>query len=366
MRFFSVVLFSLILVSISGVVFAQQTPSSISLSVNPQIFKLDVFPGETIKNKIWLKNLSDVSLPIKVKVTDFTAQEISGEMEFDQSLQDPSIASRKWFKIEKPNFILDSKEKEKVNFEIFVPGNAEPGGHYSTILFEPQLPSFYFKPGQIRTIPVIGVLFMISVKTFNLEPEAHQKLEIVEFSIPKKERLLTLEDFSSKLLGSVVQAASEFTITKEPPSKFILQIKNNDIYHIRPYGKVLIYNIFGKKVAETEVPKRTILPGKIREFPIEFSLEIPEILKWLPASISNFLVQNFFFGRYQAELFLEAETPLKAEAFQPGIASVLTFVSLPWKFWLGFLVGLGILMFFGIKYRKRIKLSLKTLITPKF
>ncbi len=91
-------------------------------------------------------------------------------MEFDESAQDPSITSRKWFKIKNPNFILEAGEKEEINFEIAVPENAEPGGHYSVMLFEPQLPAFYFKPGQPRTIPVIGVLFLISVKILALEP----------------------------------------------------------------------------------------------------------------------------------------------------------------------------------------------------
>ncbi|GAI28116.1 unnamed protein product [marine sediment metagenome] len=109
----------------------------------------------------------------------------------------------------------------------------------------------------------------------------------VEFSVPKKERLVALENMASKLLGSIALAA-EFEITKKSPSSFILRIKNNDIYHIKPFGKVLIYNIFGKKVGEAEIPQRTILPGKIRRFPVEFSPSIPNYLKWLPESIADF------------------------------------------------------------------------------
>jgi len=338
---------------------AQTEPTSLGLSVSPQVFELDIFPGEKIEKKIDLRNLSEVPMPILVKVTDFTAKEDSGEMEFDESLQDPSIASRKWFEIEKPNFILEPGGKKEVQFSINVPGNAEPGGHYSVMLFEPQLPSFYFKPGQPKTIPVVGVLFLFSVKTFALEPEIGKKLEVVEFSLPKEERIVTLENLFSKLIASSgdlfsakAQAATEITITKKFPQNFILRIKNNDIYHTKPFGKVLIYNIFGKKVGETEVPKMTILPGKTRAFPVDFSPEIPENLKWLPASISNFLVQNFFVGKYQAKLEL-----------QPSIPAILTFISLPWKFWLSFILIFGLTIFILIKYRKRIILAIKTLLT---
>ena len=339
----------------------------LGLSVSPQIFEMDVFPGETISQKITIGNLSEVSLPIIVRVVDFTAEEDSGEMIFDEASQDPSVASRKWFEIENPNLILEPGERRKVLFSINVPENAEPRGYYSVMIFEPRLPSFYFEetgeatgeviPVQPRAIPVVGVLFLTSIKTLALEPEIEQKLEVVEFSLPKEERLVTLENFVSKLIGNVAQAA-QITITKKSPKNFVLRIKNNDIYHIKPSGKVLIYNWFGKKVGESKIPQRTILPGKTRSFPVEFSPEIPERLKWLPASISNFLVQNFFFGKYQAALQL-CETDAEQDA---KLRESLVFWALPWKFWISFLLIFGMLIFSVIKYKKRIKLALKTLI----
>ncbi|KPJ71218.1 hypothetical protein AMJ50_02875 [Parcubacteria bacterium DG_74_3] len=349
----------LLLISIPFKEISAQQPSSLGLSVNPQIFELDVWPEETINKKIKLKNLSEVPVPIEVRLTDFTAEEDSGEMIFDESLQDISVASRKWFEVENPNLILETGERREINFTISVPENAEIGGHYVTMLFEPVLPSFYFQEGQLRHIPVIGVLFLISVKTLTLESETEQKLEVVEFDIPKEERLVGLEDFLSKAVGSIAQAA-EFTISKTSPSKFLLKLKNNDIYHIRPSGKVLIYNIFGKKVGEAEVSQRTILPGRTRQFPVEFSLQTPEIFKWLPASIANFLVQNFFIGKYRANLELQAAGPLGS--FGPTILTALTFFSLPWQFWLVFLIILGTMTIFMIKYRQRIKLSLRVLL----
>ncbi len=343
-----------------------QKIGSIGFSVSPQIFEIDVFPEKEITEKINLTNKSEVAVPIEVRITDFTAAEDSGEMLFDESSQDSSFASRKWFRIEKPNFILDSGETEKVNFTISVPENAEPGGHYSVMLFEPQLPSFYFEEDQPRAIPVIGVLFLFSVKVFMLEPEVEQKLEVIEFSVPKEERLVILENLASAFIGRVVQAANEVTITKKSPSSFLLRIKNNDIYHIKPFGKVLIYNIFGKKVGEAKIPQRTILPGKIRQFPIEFSAGIPSYLKWLPESIANFLARNFFFGKYQARLELEAKSPVVAGILQPNIPFVLTFFSFPWQFWLGFMVSIGLIMFIVVKYRKRIKLATRVLVKKNY
>ena len=106
----------LIILLLLGQTAMAQDAGNLGLSVAPQVFEIDVFPGEKISEKIKLKNLSEVPIPILVKTTDFTAKEDSGEMEFDESLQDPSIASRKWFVFEKPNFILDSEEERYVNF----------------------------------------------------------------------------------------------------------------------------------------------------------------------------------------------------------------------------------------------------------
>ena len=348
------------LLFVSGYCHAQSV--SPRLSISPHTFELDVFRGETIEKKIKITNKSEVALPIAVKLVDFTARDEMGGTTFDGTIQDPSISSRQWFEMENPNFILDAGETEEVNFTVSVPENAEPGGHYSVMLFEPQLPSFYFEEDQPRVIPVIGSLFLFSVKVFSLDPQVKQKLEVVEFSVPQEERLIALENLTSAFIGNIVQAADKVTITKKSPSNFILRIKNNDIYHIRPFGQVLIFNIFGKQIGETEIPQTTILPGKIRQFPIQFSPEIPKYLKWLPESISNFLAQNFFFGKYQAKLEIESQSPLSAEILQSDISNVFTFYSFPWQFWISFVFTISLFIFILIRYNKRIILSLKILI----
>ena len=331
------------------------------LAVSPHTFELDFFPGEERTEKVKITNKSEVALPILVRVVDFTASDETGGMSFDEALEEPSIASRQWFEIKNPNFILDAGETEKVNFTISVPENAEPGGHYAVMLFEPQLPSFYFEENKPQVIPVIGVLFLSSVKIFTLEPEVKEKLEVVEFAVPKEERLISLENLTSAFVGGIVQAVSEVTITKKSPSSFILRIKNNDIYHIKPFGKVLIFNIFGKKIGEAEVPKTTILPGKIRQFPVEFSPETPRYLKWLPESISNFLAQNFFFGKYQAKLILETSGKRQETENDLLPLASMSFFSFPWQFWISFILTVLLFIFILVKYRKRIILSFKIL-----
>jgi len=324
----------------------------ITLGVSPPIFELDVFLGEEISKEIKVTNKSDVPIPILARVLDFTAEDETGEMIFEEGTED---SSRFWFEIENPNFILNAGESRKVNFKISVPKDTQIGGYYSVLLFEPQLPSFYFREGEPRAIPVMGVLFMLSVKTLSLEALNREKLQVVEFSLPKEQRLVGLENFLSKLTAGIARAA-EFTVIEKSPSKFTLKLKNNDIYHLKPFGKVLIYNFFGKKVGETEVSKQTILPGKIRIFPVNFSPKIPSQFNWLPASISKFLVENTFFGRYKAVLALEAE--------DAKIENAIVFWVFTWKL-VSIVFLLGLTLIFGIINRKRIKLALKVMVRGK-
>jgi GxxExxY protein len=319
----------------------------ITLGVSPLILELDAFLGEEISKEIKVTNKSEVPVPILARVLDFSAKDETGEIIFGEG----ESPSRSWFEVEPKYFILNPKEFKNVNVKISVPKDALIGGYYSVLFFEPQLPSYYFQEEKPKAIPIVGVLFMVSVKTLSLEAPKGPKLEMVEFSLPKEERMVKLENF----FASIAKAA-EIKIVEKSPSKFTLRIKNNDIYHLKPEGKILIYNFFGKKVGEAEVEKQTILPGKTRSFSVNFSPKIPEELDWLPASISDFLIKNTFFGKYKAILAIEAK--------DAKIENAISFWAFPWKISLIVFVLL-LTLIFAIIYKRRIKLALRILVRGK-
>lgn len=353
----------------------------IKLFVAPEMFELGVERGQVLEDKIKIFNKSEAPVPIEVTVTNFGAQEESGTITFFEeppqkeiadsnppttlppsagpSVRPPQIREddisynpRKWIKIENPNFILDPNETEEVKFKISIPENAEPGGHYAVALFEPKLPSFYFEKGAIRTIPKIGVLFLFSVKVEGLERPV-EPLTITEFSIPEKFHLRKLEDF----LFKVARAAEKekFSIVETSHLPFTLSIKNNDIYHQKPEGKLEILAENGKIAGETEIKEITILPGKVRKFPIEFKPNLPKILiKFLPASISNFISGNLLFGKYKAHLLLTTKNDI--------IEKEIEFWAFPWKIALSTVLICSIFLTFLIKYRKRIKRAIRVLV----
>jgi len=328
-----------------------------SIFVSPPIFELELKPGENYKDEIYLLNKSELALPMEARVVNFSTSGEVGSMDFNLGEEDISINPRKWIKIEKPNFILEPNQSEKIKFEINLPENAEPGGHYATILFEPKLPSFYFEEKDLKTIPQVGVLFLISIKAEGLtRPE--EPLTIVEFNIPQYLHLKKLENFLASFAGifTEVQAAEKetFSIIETSHLSFTLRIQNNDIYHTKPKGNLLILTENGKIAGETEVKEITILPGKIRSFPIEFKPRLPEKLeKYLPASISNFITRNFLFGNYRASLHLTTENSTIEEDIE--------FFVFPWRFGLSTGLVLVLTLFYLVKYKERIKLALRVL-----
>ena len=353
------IFFLLIVLSLAPIdITKAEEASSPKLFVSPPIFEMKVKRGETIENKIKIKNQSEISLPIKAVTSDFSAADETGQIIFDESEQDPSFSSKFWIKIERPDFILDPGEMEEVNFSISVPENAEPGGHYAVVLFEPQLPSFYFKEGQPRVIPKIGVLFLFSVEVEGLQ-RSNEPLTIVEFNIPKQVRLDKLENFVASVGGifSEVKAAEKemFSIVEKSDLPFNLTIKNNDIYHLKPEGTLTILKNNGQEVGETKISQITVLPGKARIIPVEFKMELPpKLQKYLPAFISNFISQNLLFGKYKADLSLTTGDNI--------IKKYIEFWVFPWKTILIALFVISLFAFCVVRYMNRLKLAVRVLV----
>ncbi len=347
---------AILLVSISGVRARGAVPE---LAISPHTFEMTMKRGEVVEEKIKIANPSEIPLPIKAKPIDFTAAEETGQMLFDESVQDPAVSPRFWIKIKNPDFILDPGETVAVNFEIQVPENAEPGGHYGVVLFEPQLPSFYFKEGQPRVIPAVGVLFLISIDVEGLA-RSSEPIAIAEFAIPEKFHLQKLERIFASLIGIVSAEERKLSIVETSRLPFTLKVKNNDIYHIKPFGKLEILTLGGRVVGETKISKTTVLPGKTRYFPIEFKPEISaKLKKYLPAGIINFLSENFLWGKYRGRLNLETADPLTGNSFFEE--TEVEFWVFPWRLMLVILAMLLFLLFL-VLIRKRIAAAARALV----
>lgn len=352
----------LLLIITLGIIFCFEIRAQVSLSVSPQKLDIVLFPGDIYQGKFKITNHSQISIPISIKALPFGAKEGTGELEFEEIEKDSPVF---WFSFEKTEMILEPNETKRVNFEIRVPQKTEPGGYFVFIYFEPRFPKEYFEGSGPKVIPIIGVPVLISTTELKLEPEKGKEIEVLSFSIPKKERINFLENsfkfvyeqtkLSLAAIG-VVEAIEgpEILVTKKTPDSFLATIKNNDIYHLKPSGKILIFDIFGEKIGEGELKGETILPGKTRNFEIKLN----EKKDFSLGQILSFIL----FGKTKAKLEIKAESPVRGEVFPIQSNIFLTFYSLNSMYFGLVFVIIILLVVFG---RKRILLSLKILFSSK-
>ena len=311
----------LICVDLCGVkaVYAQER--EVSVFVSPPTFELELEPGQNYQNEIYLINKSDLSLPIEVVVTNFIATDEIGGMGFEAGEEDIADNSRKWFEVEKPNFILEPQQSERIKFSINVPKDVTRGGYYSIIIFESKPPPHYFEEGATKVIPQVGVLFLISVGK-----KGEADFEIVEANVSEKVRIRFLETLATRNRHETeyeTDTKQKIIIANSIHIPFVFRVKNNDVYHIKPSGTLQIFGSGDKIVGEVEVKKTTILPGKIRKFEVNFEPALFEKLdRYLPNSLASFISENLFFGKHKILLNLHGSAEVEKE---------MELLIFPWK-----------------------------------
>jgi len=344
-----------------------QINDQIKLMISPEIFELQLEKGEIYNGKVKIYNKGEMPIPLEAIASNFDAEEISGTAIFydntsvneDDEENDILFNPRKWMEIENPNFILSPQETVNIKFSISVPENAENGGYYTVIFFEPKISAsnnLHQDESGISIVPKIGALLLISVGERE-KPADVSFLTVSEFSIPEKFHLKKLENSVISITGLVSTAYAEtiksFSVVETGELQFNLNIKNNDTYHSKPFGKLAIFSSSGKIIGETDIKKTTILPGKTRNIPVKFTPAVPAIISKLPNFLQGIISKNLFFGKFHASLVLDVD----------GISQndEIEFWIFPWKSFLAIFFILAVL-FMG---RKRIRQAIRVLIRKK-
>ncbi len=300
----------------------------VGISVSPQKFDLTVFPGTTQNVQLRVRNDSQEVLPITASAVPFGAKKESGQMKFEEKTP---TGPQTWVSFEEDNFILKPNEEKRVNVQVKVPKTVNPGGYYLFVYFEPRVASYKKGSTGPRVVPIIGVPFLISTTELSLEDSLKKEAkpaEVTHFSVDKKSRNSFLERQVNKFIAFAADEP-DFYVTKKMPGKFLVTVKNNDLYHIVPEGNLTIYNE-EEKVGSGKLVGETILPGNSRQFEVE--LDEKEDGFWTT-------------GNYSAVLDLQAGSPVRKEVISKN-SSTLSFFNFPHYFWItGFAVFLLLIFF---------------------
>lgn len=284
----------LLILVIGGAILGEAVlAQSQTIAVSPLVFELSGNQGEVFENYLKVYNPSAGVMGVKMTVEDIAPSGEEG-LVIVEPAETESFSLARWIKTEPEEFDLEPGKEMMVKFTLTVPENAEPGGHYGTVVAGIKAIS---GPGVTGAaiIQRIGALVLLTVPG-----EMEENLAVKEFSAPKY---------------------SEYG-----PIPFTVKFENKGTVHTKPAGVITIADWRGKKIADINISSRNVLPTAVRKFDASFDK------KWL------------FGGKYTATL-----TGSYGSSNILLTPSVITFWVFPWKIGL---LGLFVIFLFVLTRRR--------------
>lgn len=263
------------------------TAADVGLTVAPSIINADIGAGESQKRDITVVNNGLSPVAMNVYVENFAASDIYGGVSFNTDTS-PTYSALTWVKLSEKKLVLGSGQSQKIDYTIKVPENAEAGGHYAVIFFEPVHGVEQSAGSSVGVSQRVGALLFITV-----DGDITEAGQVLGASTTDK--------------CSGVQCSFKTAPFREwGPVPFVFQYENAGNVHVRVSGKIQIFNTFGKQVGEVPVAEKTVLPGTTRQFEAN----------WLREPL---------LGKYTARL------TLTYGASNSEVRAITTFWAFPWK-----------------------------------
>jgi hypothetical protein len=284
------------------------------LTISPPLKELDFEPGNTYDETIKLNNPTKNIIEVYPVARNFSASGENGVPSIESPDTNSTYGLATWISFSQSKIVLTPDQEVEFNYQIKVPSNAEPGGHYASVLFASQPPEISQESTQVALASMVGSLILGKVAGNVIE-----KAEIREFATNKK-----------------------IIFTTKTPVDFTLRIANIGNVHIKPKGEILVSN-WGKNITNIDInpQKGNILPNSTRKF-----------------DNLNYKTGFWSFGKFSATLsanYGDKNQPLSGQ---------IDFYIIPW--WLILVTVLIIIsiIIFIIKRKRKNKTRKKNIISP--
>lgn len=238
---------------------------AVKLSVSPVSFDFAVNPGQTETNVIKVTNPSDSAVEVEARVENIAGADQKGQVQLTE--EETKFSLSKWVTTSPSRLTLGARETKLVTFSIKVPANAEPGGHYGSILIGTIAADSNITGS--ATVQRVGSLLLVRVAGQSIE-------KAIVSSFNAKSFVGGWDEVKSADNSTTFYLPKEELTDKEKvknyfsqgPIAFNLAIRNQGNIHVKPMGFVTIYNIFGKKVAELAIDQKNVFPGVERDLTV--------------------------------------------------------------------------------------------------
>lgn len=222
---------------------AAQTPTS-GLSITPVITELTLNPGESKSLTLTIKDITSGSVIAQGSVSDFEADDFSGNPKIivDPNVQSPNSIRR--FVTGLTDTRLDTGQQKNLNLVIKAPDNITPGAYFGVLRFK-AVPATQAapNPNEVSLSASVGSIVLITVPG----------------NIKEQAQLKAIHVYRDGKAGSFFLGA---------PTQVGLEIHNLGQTFIKPFGTVQIKDMTGRVVYSYQIsdPKQkpNILPDSSR------------------------------------------------------------------------------------------------------
>ncbi len=299
-------------------IFAQQ----ISLSISPPLLKVFMKPGKSIMVAYRVENIGDPSI-MSAKVLPFEPKDNTGAIQIKDEFEGPIRFSLDNADIafEKP-FFLKTRDSQQLLLRIRVPDGAPVGDYYYTVLAETQPPPILEGAGSAGAKATIGSNILITVTNSGV---VDVKGRVGLFDVLAR---YTFNFFGNKL--------KIFDSNDKIPVVLIVRNQGKNLF--TPEGEIVLKGNFGERARYDIIPQN-VLAGSER---LMIASDSAEIEYKQPVTL---MLSGFFVGLYKLS------TTLNFGENSPNIFGAVSFIAIPFKLVIGFLIALAI----GIFIVKRIK-----------
>lgn len=238
--------------------------ASMSISVTPPLFQLNIAPGEVWKSSLKVVNSNAFPLTVYTQLYNFEPKGEDGQGELIPRAQGEGGAIgtlADWITITTDPIVIQPEQSADVPITVSIPKEAAPGGHFAAVLTGTR-PSNKTGSSVVRTSQAVTSLFFVRVAG-----DIHESGTVREFSVAH-------------------------TFQETPQADFSVRFQNTGNVHLQPQGDITIYNMWGKERGYIPINQRShfgnVLPNSIRKFDFAWRGE---------ASLADI-------GRYMAEVSL--------------------------------------------------------------
>ncbi len=271
-----------------------QEVNQIEISVSPTVFELSANPGQTLNESFKIVNGTDADLKLNLTNKNFTPSGEEGAVDLTEDGTSFALAS--WITVTPSTLVLPARGSQTFDFSVAVPDNAEPGGHFGSIIAKTEAEAIDATGAKIAQ--EIGPLILVKVAG-----------DITE-------------------IANIASFEPNKSFYENGPIVLDTRLQNTGNVHFKPRGTVVIKNMFGSEVTTINLEEKNVLPDSIRKL----------VSEWSP---------GFTVGRYTADL------SLVYGADDTILTSSTTFIVFPYKVVVPALIGGILLLFVLVRYRDR-------------